>query len=338
MTEILVENIAKEKTDVKDQILGVNVIEVTIDDKKIEFPNIAVINSELQKAEDLKTSLDTNLIQLYHQVQRKSPLTRKETKNNIISKYTNLKNKYPNSILDIGYDFIKDYKKREAERQAILEIQKTLKTLFLSDIEVNMEQSVEAFASQLENLENPHNQIICPTIDLEIVTPGLFAAKVDYILEKKYPRFNVKFAPFDANYINWLRLSQRIFGKNVWCNMTSVTKGYFHTTPPQRSLLACTFLYGIHTASHDYMRFIKKKDDKPYEKPKENTGRVLDRNSLCYNKMEISPEEAVVESMNNLSKEIEKIKEHVRKETFFSEYVPKSKALSGELDDLKRRM
>ena len=54
--------------------------------------------------------------------------------------------------------------------------------------------------------------------------------------------------------------------------------------------------------------------------------------------MRISPEEAVVESMNNLSREIEKIKEHVKKETFFSEYVPKRKALSDELDNLKRRM
>ena len=208
----------------------------------------------------------------------------------------------------------------------------------MSDIEVNREQSVEDFASHLENLENPHNQIICPTIDLEIVTPGLFTAKLDYILEKKYPRFNVKFASFDTNYINWLRLSQRIFGKDVWCNMTSVTKGHFHTTPPQKSLLACTFLYGVHTASHNYRRFGKFNDDKPYEKPKEITGRVLDRNSLCYNKMRISPEEAVVESMNNLSREIEKIKEHVKKETFFSEYVPKRKALSDELDNLKRRM
>lgn len=62
LTELLVENIAKEKTDVKDQMLGVNVIEVTIDGKKIEFPNIAVIKSKLEKAEDLKTSFDTNLV------------------------------------------------------------------------------------------------------------------------------------------------------------------------------------------------------------------------------------------------------------------------------------
>ncbi len=108
MTDLVVENIAKEKTDLKDRMLGVNVIEVTINDKKFEFPNVAVIKSELEKAEDLKTSLDTNLVQLYHQVQIRSPLTNKQTKNNIITKYTDLKDKYPNSILDIGYDFIKD--------------------------------------------------------------------------------------------------------------------------------------------------------------------------------------------------------------------------------------
>ena len=70
-------------------------------------------------------------------------------------------------------------------------------------------------------------------------------------------------------------------------------------------------------------------------KPKKVFGRVLDRNILSYNKMAISPEEAAVKSMNNLSKEIEKIKEHVKKGTFFSEYVPKRKALSDELDNLK---
>ncbi len=339
MTDVVVENIAQDKIDLKDGMLGVNVIEVTIYGKKFEFPNVAAIKSELEKAEDLDTNLDTNLVQLYHQVKIKNPLANKQTKNNIMKKYSDLKGKYPNSIIDIGYDFLKGYSKTEADRQAILEIQRTLRSVFLSDIEINREQSVDAFAAQLKSIENPHNQIICPTIDIEIITPGLFEAKLDYIIEKGYSRFNVKFSSFDKHYVNWIRLSQKIFGKNVWCNVTAVIKGHFTTVPPHRSLLACTFLYGVHTASHNFRRFPRKKnDEKERRKSKEVFGYVLDRNILSYNKMRITPEEAVVKSMNNLSKEIEKIKEHVKKGIFFSEYVPKRKALFDELDNLKRRV
>ena len=127
MTNLIVENIAKEKTDVKDQILGINVIEVTIDDKKFEFPNADVIKSELDKAEEIKTSVDTSLIQLYYQIQMRYPIINQQTKKNITKMYTTLKDKYPNSIIDFNFKFLKNYKIRDAERLAILEIQKKCK-------------------------------------------------------------------------------------------------------------------------------------------------------------------------------------------------------------------
>ncbi len=339
MTEVIVENIAKEKTDVKEKMLGVNVIEVTIDQKKFEFPKIAPIKSEIEKAENTENKIDTDLIQLYHQVQNRSPVTNSQTKKNIIIKYEELREKYPNSIIDIGFEFLKNYKIREAERLAILDIQKQVKTMFLSDIEANKEQTLEDFVSQLENIQNPHNQIVCPTLDLSMTTPDLFEAKIQHVIEKEYPRVNVKFAPFDPNYVNWLDLSENIFSKNIWCNLTTISRGYFHLPPPQRSLLASSFLYGIHTASHNYRRFpTKDKNKKVEEKPKDQRTLVLDRDTLCFNKLEMSSDEAYVKTINNLSAEIQKIKEHVKKETFYSEYVSKKKALSGALHDLERRM
>lgn len=339
MTSLAVENIAKEKTDIKDQMLGVNIIEVTIDGKTFEFPDVAVIKSELDKVEQMNTNLNTSLIQMYYQIQHSRPITNEQTKKTATNMYNTLKEKYPNSIIDFGFEFLKSHKIRDVERRAILEIQKNVNSVFLTDVETDKDQSVENFAAQLENIENPNNQIICPSIDLDTVTPGVFSAKLDYILEKEYPRFNVKFASFDTRYANWLDLSEKIFEKDVWCNLTSVTKGYFHLVPPQRSLLACSFLYGVHTASHNYRRFNTKKDDKkPAKKPKEILGRVLDRDSLCFNKDQISPAEGVVKSMKNLEAEIQKIKEHVKNEKFYTEYAPKRKALSDELSDLERRM
>lgn len=340
MTELVVENIAKEKIDLGKKMIGPNVIEATIRDVTFQFPDAAAMKSEMDKADKMDILIGTKLIQYFYQVQNRYPITDEHYRQNITKTFSDLMVKYPNHISDINFDFIKSHIVTPEEIEAILQIQKDVKSPFLSTIEPNKEQSVDDFIAQLENVKNPHKQILCPGIDLDTVTPDLFTKKLDYILEKKYPRFNVKYASLYTRYNNWLDLSERIFGKDVWCNVTSVPRGHFNVTPPHRSLLACTFLYGVHTASHGYGRRPKKNNDEKVEtkNPEEYTARLLDPNSFYYNEVDMTYEQSIVNSMNNLCSELDKIRDQVIDDTFVTKYLPTKDGLLDELNDLKSRM
>lgn len=340
MKELVVKNIAKDKIDLGQAMIGVNVIEATIGDATFQLPHVAASKSDIDKAEKINIPITTQLIQYFYQVRNSFPLTDKHYRQNITKTFLRLMEKYPNHISDINFDFLKSHIITPQEIESVLQIQKDVKSPFLSIIEPDKEQSLDTFIADLDNTSNPHKQILCPGIDLDTVTPGLFSKKLDYILEKKYPRFNVKYASLQARYSNWLDLSEKIFGKDVWCNMTSVLRGHFNTTPPHRSLLACTFLYGVHTASHGYRRFSQSSDKKNIEikKPEDYTGRLLDPNSFYYNEVNTAYDQSIVNSLNNLCSEMDKIRDHVINDTFVTKYLPARAGFIDELDDLKSRM
>lgn len=339
MTSLIVENIAKEEYDVGEKKIGPNVIEATIGNVTLQLPDAAAMKSEIDKAEKLDIRIDTKFIQYFYQVQNRYPITNHHYRENITKTFADLMVKYPNHVSDINFDFVKDHIITSEEIDAILRIQKDVKSPFLSIIEPDKEQSLEDFTAQLENIENPHDQIVCPSIDLDTKTPGLVAKKIACVLEKKYPRFNVKYSSLYTRYNNWLDLSEGIFGKDVWCNITSIPRGYFNGLPPHRSLLACTFLYGVHTASHGYGRRPKKSgDSEEIKKPDEYTRRLLDPNSFYYNETDMSYNQSIINSMNNICSEMKKIRQHVIDNTFVTKYLPRKSGLQEELDDLKGRM
>ena len=341
MKELVVKNIAKEKIDLDPAMIGVNVIEATIGDATFHLPHVAASKSDIDKAEKTSIPITTELIQYFHQVQNRFPLTDKHYSQKITKTFRHLMEKYPNHISDINFDFLKNRTITPQEIESVLQIQRDVKSPFLSIIESNKEQSLGAFIAELDNTSNPHKQILCPGIDLDTVTPDLFSKKLDYILEKKYPRFNVKYASLQTRYSNWLDLSEKIFGKDVWCNVTSVPRGYFNTTPPHRSLLACIFLYGVHTASHGYGRFSQTSIDKKNteaKKPEDYTRRLLDPNSFYYDETNTAYDQSIVNSLNNLCSEMNKIRSHVLNDTFVTKYLPTRGGFIDELNDLKRRM
>lgn len=340
MTNVVVQNIAKEEYDVGGKKIGPNVIEVTINGVTYQFPDVAAIKSEVDKADNLKISMKPKLIQYFYQVQKRYPITNDHYQKNITDTFSELMTKYPNHIIDINFDFVKSHIVTPEEIKAILKIQRDVKSPFLSVIEPSKEQSLEDFIKQLSTIGNPYNQIVCPGIDLDTKTPELLVKKLDYIMEEKYPRFNVRYSSLHTRYYNWIDLSERIFGKDVWCNVTSVPRGIFNGMPPYRSLLACTFLYGVHTASHGYGRRGKKTGEESVEvkNPSEYTKRLLDPKSFYYNDSELSYDECRVRSINNISSEMNNMKQHVIDGTFVAKYLPQRAGLSEELNDLEGRV
>lgn len=247
--------------------------------------------------------------------------------------------KYPNHIVDINFDFVKNHIVTDKEIEAILDIQRDVKSPFLSVIEPSKEQSLDDFIAQLENMDNPYNQRICPTVDLDTKTPGLFVQKLNYVKEN-YKRFNVKYSSLYTRYTNWLDLSEGIFGQDIWCNVTSVPRGVFNGFPPYRSLLACTFLYGVHTASHGYGRRPTVNYEKKIEskRPSEYPKRLLDPNTFYYNSSSLSYDECIVRSINNITSEMKKMRQHIIDETFLTKYLPRRDGLLDELYDLQGRV
>ncbi len=340
MTDVIVQNIAKEEYGVGNKKIGPNVIEVTINGVTYQFPDAAAIKGEIDKAGNLEIPIKTKLIQYFYQVRKIFPITEERYQSNITKAFSELMEKYPDHLIDINFDFVKSHTVTPEEMKAILKIQRDVKSPFLSIIEPNREQSLEDFVAQLSSIGNPYNQIICPSIDLDTKTPGLFVKKLERILEEKYPRFNVRYASLYTRYGNWLDMSERIFGKDVWCNVTSTPREIFNAAPPHRSLLACTFIYGAHTASHGYGRGWKKDGDDTMKikKPDEYARRLLDPKSFYYNDSDLLYNECIVKSINNISSETNNMRQYVIDGTFASKYLPQRAGLREELNDLEGRM
>lgn len=342
MVNLIVENIESEKYDINNRFIAVNAIKATIGEAEFEFPSPAPIKSELDAAIEAKEEITPKLFQYFYQIQERYPLTRNATCNNITTTFKKLIADNPSRIGDICFDFLSNHEITSEERDAILKIQRDSDSLFLSDIETNKEQDTAALEAEIDSIDNPKDQIVCPTLDLSTVTPGVFSAKLDFILERKFPRVNVKFASLDTYYVNWLDLAERIYKKDIWCNLTSIPRGYFNADPPFKSLLACVFLYGVHTASHNYPRRPKKNKDEPKKEikkdPSEWPSRLLNRNTLYFDDSSLSYYQSRVRSINNQHLETNLYTDLIKGKTFFAEYSSKKKALTDELHDLEGRM
>ena len=115
-------------------------------------------------------------------------------------------------------------------------------------------------------------KIISPTLDLGTNSPQKFADKIDLLFKYGIKRFNVIFRNMIDSQDNWITLSKKIYGKDIWCNLVGVPRQYNSNTDTF-SQIASVFVYGVHTASLQYPRFGKTvksetKDKKSKTKPK----------------------------------------------------------------------
>ncbi|MCH7647210.1 MAG: hypothetical protein IIA83_01200 [Thaumarchaeota archaeon] len=329
--------IKKESNDINGQFVGVNVIRGKLGETEFEFPSPAATQIELTKANHTHIPIPRNIIQYYYQNKYNNSLKTIRHAGKLQKNYEKIMKNYPTSILDINFDYVRNYSMTLQERDFIIKLQGETNSIFLTDIETNRNQSLELFKNQLENLNNDYpEKIICPTLDINSV-PQIFQQKLQHVVSEGYDRFNVSFGGFITRQENWLTLSKEIFGKPIWCNVVNMQQRFDTLSDLYASNISIAFAYGIHTISVGFPRMSFEDEKESSKNKKKEIVRVLNPENLLYEETtKITKPQSYVHSFNTQQAESENMKKSVGKE-FFKEYA-KKKALKDHLSKIKNRV
>ena len=318
---ISIKNIGSDRFN--DQI-GSNAIQIKIGDQIIDTPMIAAHQSELKRAQKSSISLNTNLVQYIYKVRKKELIDNSQIKNKITKDIKTIIDKNPKCIVDVFFQYGKNYFPLQVERKNILQIQNDAGCPFISDYESNPNQSVSEFKEQLQQtLQKYPDKIICPTLDLVMDSSEKFSQKIDLLLECGIRRFNVIYRNMTDHQDNWITLSEKIYGKDIWCNLVGVSSQYptnKHTTI-KYSYIAQAFLYGVHTASLQYPNFSQ--DLKESIKKKKRSGEyTFNSISGCFNiTTTMTQDQARANSINAIIEYLQKIRTLIISQKYYSDFV-----------------
>lgn len=315
LVQINIKNVGFDLYESPHNLIGVNAIDATIAYHELKFPMISPHQSELSRSEEVKIPLKSPLIQFVHLPKKNNKINENSTKDLVTENYKNLIDAHPKLAPDFYYQYYQKYPPNDKERIAILDIQRDAGSTILSDYETNPEQSVDEFESQILDLRaNNLRHVPSPTLDVGMETIGLFAKKIDKLIEHKFQRFNVIYRSIADYQVNWIELSQKIFTKDIWCNVVGVSQRYLSKSNPL-SLLSAALLYGVHSVSLGY----------PIIRNSKNTQQSIynfNRTTYNFNKVSNMSESANrANSINDQVDELTIVRNHIIKKTFFSKYV-----------------
>lgn len=326
---IRIKNVGFDIYETSHNIVCANAINATAKRHKLKSPIISPHQSELSKSEFAKIPLNSSLFQYVHLPRKDNKINEKSIKKTVTEYYQNWIEKYPELIADFYYQYYPDYPPTNAERNAILDIQRDAGAIILSDYESNPEQTVEKFETQILDFRNENKKYIpSPTLDIDMRTIGFFSKKVDKLIEHKFQRFNVIFRSLLTYQVNWIDLSHKLLQKNIWCNVVGVPQRFLSGTNPI-SLLSAPFFYGVHSTSLGYPTIRNKKKKKKLSKYSfNNTTYNFDK---VYN---MSESESRTISINDHIDELKIARKHIIKRTFYSKYIPTKSGLLEILNNI----
>ncbi len=275
MVKIEVKNVGTDYVSTPTgRFLHANAAEIYFNGKAIPLPMIVPNQLELKYSHQAGFGgFDIQLFQYVEAIDFKTDFRSPSVRRLLTQNFKKLLTSYPNLLGDIFLQYREDYPIKQSHRSTFHEVQVDANSTFLSDIEVNREQSAEDFINQSLELRDEYpDHIIRPTLDIGMRTTGLFSQKVNLLIKNKFPSFNIRFRAIKKSFKNWIGLSEIIAGQNIWCNVEGTTRRWFGKK--RISQLAILFNLGIHTVSHGNLKAYGGFKVQPF---------LLDTSTLLYN-------------------------------------------------------
>lgn len=250
MTKIQVRNVGTDTiTTHNGRMIHANALEVHYNGQMIPLPMVAPNQLEIYYARRSNFGdFDIPLAQYVRYIGPNTDFRLANEKRIISNYYQKFVNAHPNALVDILLQYSEDYPIRASHRYALNEIQTNTNSPFLTDIEVDREQSAEDFINQTLDLQDEFpEKNVRPTLDMAMRTKGLLTDKVKLLIKYKVPSVNLRFRGLKRTFKNWIALSEIIGGKNIWCNVVGCTRRWYGKK--RISILAPLLELGVHTVS-----------------------------------------------------------------------------------------
>ena len=315
-----VQFLEQKSTISPDGRLSANYLKCKINDITVEFPYMNATKQDFDKSSEVNPLQSQHFQFFINQLDSRLPdITSECRKNQISTNFLNIIDEHDPILTDITL-YYDSHEIGEERRRAFLDLQSRLNTTFISDIEINKNQSIQEFQRQLEYLDAIEtDQIKSPTISM--TSPlELFEEKLKTILDKnRYDRFNVEWGGQSKYSDRWLKLSELLVNQKIICNMVSINqKRNYHE--PFESYVLKQFIIGSYSCSTGYYGGGNKNKKR---KPKRSF--VLNEKTWNYEERpEISYDLANTLSHNTLSKITHDSRQHILNDTYFSNFVPQN--------------
>lgn len=303
-----------------DGRLSANYLKCKINDIVVEFPYMNANKQDFDKSSEVNP-LQSQYFQFFvNELDSRLPdITTDCRQNQISTNFLDVVYEHNPILTDITL-YYDSHVIGEERRRAFLNLQQRLKTTFLSDIEIDKNQSIADFRTQLEYLDSIEtDQIKSPTISM--TTPlDLFTKKLEIILEnERYARFNVEWGGQSKYFGRWLELSKLLSKKKIICNVVSINqkRNYYE---PYESYVLKQFMLGAHSCSTGYYGGGSKNKKRAPQRSfvlNEKTWNYNERPELPYNFANTS-------SHNTLSLITSDSYAHIADDTYFTNFVPQN--------------
>ena len=208
-------------------------------------------------------------------------------------------------------------------RDTIREIQIETKSQFLFEHEIDINQNTNSMIGQLDQAQQwiskkKSSKILIPTIDMKISNEDLFLEKL-YGLAEKFNRINVIYRSPNQAPAQWGYLQKFLKEKNIWCHMECIWDRYNRNKISHRASL---YALGISSSSLSYGFGGGGNSSKPviYD---------FNQSTLLYESLKEPYLPTVAEKydrawINSLNAEISQLqtmRDHVIKGTFYTNYI-----------------
>ncbi|WP_268543660.1 hypothetical protein [Candidatus Nitrosotenuis cloacae] len=327
--KISVQNTGDDKINILsgglNDSLHVNSIETIHNKTKYEMPAVAANTVELEYFNKSKVRPKTQLVQAVVKTLNKTEIHNKERLSKIKKQYQDLFLQNTDSIIDFYFQHPQAINLDKNERKIIHEIQYDANATILSDHESNRNQNEDDFEAEILETRDKYKDItVSPTIDIGVQEEHLAGKKIDKILDNDFSRFNVIFRSVPDNHPNWIDLSQKIAGRNIWVNVVGVTQRWYN--PKLRiSQMSRVFLYGVHSASQGY----------PWRGTANTPAYILNEKTLCYDfDRNMSYEKSRAESNNIQQQVLFNSIPYIKKKLFYKTFVPSKFGLNHSFNSI----
>ena len=173
--------------------LSANYLKCKINDIEVEFPYMNATKQDFDKSSEVNPLQSRHFQFFVNELDPRVPdITADCRQNQISTNFLNVVDEHDPVLTDITL-YYDSREVGQARKTVYLDLQNRLNTTFLSDIEIDKNQSITDFTTQLQDLDSiDTEQIKSPTISMSSPLE-LFEKKLEVILENnRYDRFNVE--------------------------------------------------------------------------------------------------------------------------------------------------
>lgn len=302
--------------------LSVSPIDVSFGTKSFSSPEIAANSTDLKCFEDCELTPKLKLTQFIRRSYHVEDLDYADKVTRITGKYEKLIKSYPSAIPNFHFQYPMKQNLGKKRRTTLETIQVDAGAQIVSTYESRRTQSVTDFETELLESKDKFDEcVVAPSLDMGIVDEGLFDEKLDFIL-RNFKRFNVIYRSINKHHDNWITLSERISGRNVWAHVVGIIP-LLSGRKQKISNLSRIFLFGIHSASQGFSWKPTVSDDVFLFNPV----------TICYEESSrrMSYEESRVDSFIKQKDELRIAERNMLNQTYFSKYVPSKLGLNQSL-------